>query len=426
MKIKIEPARRVNGRITVPGDKSISHRAIMLGSIAKGKSSVSGFLNGADCLNTIKIFRQLGVEIQQVDSTSYTVMGKGKELTMPKVAVLDVGNSGTTIRLTTGILAGQCFNSILSGDASIIERPMNRIIDPLSQMGAHIMSEQGYAPLKISSSSLQGIDYKNPIASAQVKSAILLAGLYADGSTNVTEPWRSRDHTEKLLSFYGADIKVCGKKITVNPTGELLGQELLIPGDFSSAAYFVVAALLLPGSELLIENVGVNPTRTGLLDVIKRMGGDIELLNQRYFGEEEVADILIRGSELVATEISGQLIPRLIDELPLVALLASQAHGESKVSDAAELRVKETDRIETIASELAKLGIQLVTKPDGFSLVGKQAIKSGSVFSHGDHRIAMTLAVAGLLAPAGVEIAGAEAIKISYPEFFVDLAKIVK
>lgn len=426
MKVKIERAERINGRISVPGDKSISHRAIMIGSIAEGKSLINGFLNGADCLNTIKIFRQLGVDIRQIGLTSYTVMGQGRKLTEPKVPILDVGNSGTTIRLTTGILAGQLFDSIISGDVSINQRPMKRIIEPLSQMGACIMSEQGYAPLKITSSSLQGIDYESPVASAQVKSAILMAGLYAHGSTTVTEPTRSRDHTEKMLRFYRADIKVCNRMISINPTSELLAQEVMVPGDFSSAAYFIVAALLLPGSELLIEGVGVNPTRTGLLDVIKQMGGNIELVNQRFFGEEEVADILVRSSELVATEISGQIIPRLIDELPLVALLASQAEGMSVVSEAAELRVKETDRIETIASELAKLGIQLVTEFDGFTVVGKQQIKGGSVCSYGDHRIAMTLAVASLLATTAVEIVGTQAIDISYPEFFEDLEKIVK
>jgi 3-phosphoshikimate 1-carboxyvinyltransferase len=426
MKLKVEPARRIVGRIVVPGDKSISHRAIMLGAIAKGKSSIAGFLNGADCLNTIKIFRQLGVEIAQVAATSYTVAGRGMELSKPNVAILDVGNSGTTIRLTTGLLAGQNFTSTISGDASIIKRPMNRVIQPLSQMGAQIFSENGFAPLQIIGSKLHGIDYQNSVASAQVKSAVLLAGLYADGTTTVTEPTRSRDHTEKLLRFYGAEIEVHDKMVMLKPTAQLMAQELAIPGDFSSAAFFIAAALLVPSSELLIENVGLNPTRTGFLDVIVQMNGKIELINQRFYGEEQVADILVRGSELQATKISGQLIPRMIDELPLIALLASQAEGESIVTDAAELRVKETDRIDTVASELAKLGIRLATKPDGFSVSGKQKIKSGSVVSHGDHRIAMMLAVAGLLAPNGIDLVGTEAIDISYPDFFTDLAKIVK
>ncbi len=426
MKVKVKPANYINGKITVPGDKSISHRSIMLASLAKGKSIITGFLNATDCLNTIKIFRQLGAEITQIDLTNYTVIGKGKMLSPPKVAVLDVGNSGTTIRLTTGILAGQYFNSIISGDASINQRPMKRIIEPLSLMGAQINSKQGYAPLKIIGGSLQAIDYNSPVASAQVKSAVLLAGLYAEGSTTVTEPTRSRDHTEKLFHHYGVDIQIGANKAKVNPPKELSGQTVEIPGDFSSAAYFIVATLLLPNSELLIKNVGVNPTRTGLLDLIKQMNGKVELLNRRTFGEEEVADIFVQSSELVATEISGKLIPRLIDELPLIALLASQAEGKSIVRDAAELRVKESDRIETIAKELAKLNIQLITEPDGFSLVGKQKVESNSVVSHSDHRIAMTLAIAGLLAPTDVEIIGAEAINISYPGFFADLAKIVK
>lgn len=426
MTIKVTAANRIGGKISIPGDKSISHRAIMLGAIATGKTEITGFLNGEDCLNTVSLFQQLGVEIERHDATSFIVFGKGRNLTGPTVPFLDVGNSGTTIRLATGILAGQHFTSQITGDDSIRKRPMKRIIDPLTMMGAEIISRDGYAPLKIIGQELTGIEYISPIASAQVKSAILLAGLYASGDTTVIEPLLSRNHTEKMLEYFGADITCEGNQATIVGGTELSGQRLEVPGDFSSAAFLIAAALLVPGSELLITNVGVNPTRTGFLDVVRLMNGDVELHNERFFGKEEVADILVRGSNLTAINVAGELIPRLIDELPLFALIASQADGMSIVSDAAELRVKESDRIETIAQELAKLGVKVEKREDGFAIIGKQKIRGGTVMTHGDHRIGLTMAIAGLIAESGVEIIGSKSIAISYPDFFADLKAILK
>lgn len=426
MTIRVTRVNKIQGRLSVPGDKSISHRAVMLGSLAQGKTEITGFLNGEDCLHTVEIFRQLGVRIDCHDANSFTVYGQGLRLDPVSPPELDVGNSGTTIRLVTGILAGQDFNSSITGDDSIVKRPMSRIIDPLTTMGAEIISTNGYAPLKIVGHELVGIDYSSPIASAQVKSAVLLAGLLAHGETVVREPQLSRDHTERMLAYFGADIEYAGRETRLVGGSQLEGQALDIPGDFSSAAFLIVAALLVPTSELLIKNVGVNPTRTGLLDVIWAMNGELELFNQRLSGQEEVADILVRSSQLTATNISMDLIPRLIDELPLFALLASQAEGTSMVTDAGELRVKETDRIETIASELAKLGIEVETRVDGFVVNGQQQLKGGRVSSHGDHRIGMTMAIAGLIAPDVVEIEYTEAIAVSYPDFFRDLQAISK
>lgn len=423
---KVTRVNQIQGTISVPGDKSISHRAIMLGSLARGKTEIRGFLNGEDCLHTVDIFRQLGVRIDQHEATSFTVYGRGLELEQPSVPLLDVGNSGTTIRLVAGILAGQSFTSMITGDDSIVRRPMNRIIEPLTAMGAEIISTNGYAPLKIVGRELQAIDYLSPLASAQVKSAVLLAGLLAYGETVVREPQLSRDHTEKMLAYLGADISFSGTETRLRGRSQLEGQALDVPGDFSSAAFWLVAALLVPGSELLIRNVGVNPTRTGLLDVIWAMNGDVELVDQRLSGQEEVADILVRASQLTATNISGSLIPRLIDELPLFALLASQAEGVSTVTDASELRVKESDRIETIASELAKLGVEVETRSDGFVISGKQQVSGGRVDSHGDHRIGLTMAIAGLIATEPVEIQGIDAIRVSYPDFFADLQTLTK
>ncbi len=424
----VQPISSISGSIEVPGDKSISHRAIMIGSIAEGITQVDGFLNGEDCLSTIRVFKQLGIEIIKIGENSYTIKGQGLyKLNEPK-DILYVGNSGTTIRLLTGILAGQSFHSILTGDNSIIERPMKRVIEPLNLMGANINGRDNgkYAPIAIKGTQLKGINYDSPIASAQVKSALLFAGLYANSKTTITEPYKSRDHSEKMLEQFGAKLDYEDNNVTIYPKAELIGQHIKIPGDFSSAAFFIAAALIIPNSTLRINNVGINPTRIGFLEALQLMNGNIVLENARFFGKEQVADIIVETSELRGITISGEWIPKLIDELPLLAVIASQAEGETKVTDARELRVKETDRIKTIVSELGKVGVEVEEFEDGFSISGKQVIKGGRVTSHGDHRIGMAMAIAGLVAKNQIIIELSDAISVSYPNFFIDLKKIIK
>ena len=367
----------LKGKITVPGDKSISHRCVMFGSIAEGTTEVQHFLTGADCLATIRCFRSLGIEIEEKE-TSVIIHGKGlRGLTAPS-QMLDAGNSGTTTRLLSGILAGQAFESSLSGDDSLNRRPMKRIMDPLTQMGAKISSirNNGCAPLHISPGELHGIDYESPVASAQVKSCILLAGLYADGETSVTEPSLSRNHTELMLKEFGADIRstyaLDSTKATASiyPGGRLCGQKITVPGDISSAAYFIAAGLLVPDSEILIENVGINPTRAGILRVCEDMGGDITLLNERIEGGEKIADILVRTSRLHGITIEGDIIPTLIDEIPVIAVMAAAAEGTTVIKDAAELKVKETDRIETVTDNLKAMGCDAVPTEDGMIIKG--------------------------------------------------------
>lgn len=428
MKQTVNSIKSINGTIRVPGDKSISHRAIMIGSIANGLTEIEGFLNAEDCLSTVSVFRQLGVDIEQQNETHYLVRGKGLYGLKEPQDVLNVGNSGTTIRLTAGILAGQSFHSILTGDNSIIKRPMGRVTEPLRMMGAQIDGRVNgkYAPLAIKGRRLNGINYTSAIASAQVKSALLLAGLYAVSETKYFEPYRSRDHTEKMLINFGANLETHDKTTSIYPGIELTGQKIIVPGDISSAAFFIAAALLVPDSKLLIENVGINPTRIGFLEAVTAMNGSIQLLNKRKFGSEEVADILIEYGELEGITITEDLIPRIIDELPLIAVLATQAKGITKVTGAHELRVKETDRIYTIATELRKLGIEIEELEDGFIVSGKQTINGGLVTTHGDHRIGMAMAIAGLIAEQPVVIENITAVNISYPRFFSDLDKISK
>jgi len=365
----VQPISSISGSIEVPGDKSISHRAIMIGSIAEGITQVDGFLNGEDCLSTIRVFKQLGIEIIKIGENSYTIKGQGLyKLNEPK-DILYVGNSGTTIRLLTGILAGQSFHSILTGDNSIIERPMKRVIEPLNLMGANINGRDNgkYAPIAIKGTQLKGINYDSPIASAQVKSALLFAGLFASSKTTITEPYKSRDHSEKMLAHFGAKLDIKNNEVTIHPSTSLNGQKIKVPGDFSSAAFFIAAALIVPNSKIRINNVGINSTRIGFLEAVQLMNGNIKIENIRYFGEEPVGDILAETSELKAIALSGEWIPKLIDELPLLAVIASQAEGISKVTDAKELRVKETDRISTIASEMRKVGVEIEELEDGFS-----------------------------------------------------------
>lgn len=410
--------------MTVPGDKSISHRSIMFGSIADGTTEVHNFLKGADCLATIRCFRTLGIDIEENDST-VTIHGKGLHGLAAPSAILDVGNSGTTTRLLSGILAGQTFDSKLSGDESLNSRPMKRIIDPLTQMGAHISSilRNGCAPLYITPGRLHGIHYTSPVASAQVKSCVLLAGLYADGETSVTEPSLSRNHTELMLKEFGADIHTfhaldsTKSTAVIQPCPQLCGQKITVPGDISSAAYFIAAGLIVPDSEILIENVGINQTRAGILKVCEDMGGDITLLNERFEGGEKVADILVKTSALHGITIEGDIIPTLIDEIPIIAVMAAVAEGTTIIKDAAELKVKETDRIETVTDNLKAMGCNAVPTADGMIITGGQ-LKGASIHTLLDHRIAMAFSIAALVAEGNTKILNSECVDVSYPTFY--------
>lgn len=420
--MKFTSVSGLRGTVTVPGDKSISHRAVLFGSIAKGITRVEGFLQGADCLSTISCFRRLGIDIKN-EAGIVTVHGKGLHGLQAPTEVLDCGNSGTTTRLISGILSGQKFPVTLTGDASIQKRPMGRIIKPLTQMGAQITSERGdgCAPLHIQGGSLHGIHYQSPVASAQVKSAILLAGLYAEGETAVTEPTLSRNHTELMLKGFGADISSSGTTASIRPVSELYGQGITVPGDISSAAYFLAAGSLIPNSEILIQNVGINPTRAGIITVCNAMGADLTLLNEHVVSGEPVADLLIRTSQLKATTIEGTIIPTLIDELPVIALMACFAEGTTIIRDAAELKVKESDRIQVMVDNLTAMGAHVEGTDDGMIIEGGHPLHGAVVDSHLDHRIAMTFAIAGKLASGETEITGAECVNISYPTYYQDM-----
>lgn len=414
----------LKGTVSVPGDKSISHRCIMFGSIAEGTTEIHNFLPGADCLATIRCFRALGIDIRQEGST-VTVHGKGLHGLSAPSHILDVGNSGTTTRLLSGILAGQPFESRLSGDESLNSRPMKRIIDPLTQMGADITSilGNGCAPLCITPSRLHGIHYDSPVSSAQVKSCILLAGLYADGETSVTEPGLSRNHTELMLKEFGADIRSvhnldCSRATAViRPCGELHGQKITVPGDISSAAYFIAAGLIVPDSEIRITNVGINPTRAGMLKVCEDMGAQIELSNERTEGGEKIADITVKTSRLHGTVIEGDIIPALIDEIPIIAVMAAVAEGTTIIRDAAELKVKETDRIETVTDNLKAMGCDITPAPDGMIINGGR-LKGASIHTLLDHRIAMAFSIAALAAEGRTHILDSKCVDVSYPTFY--------
>lgn len=414
----------LKGRVSVPGDKSISHRCIMFGSIADGVTEVRNFLEGADCLATIRCFRSMGIEIEE-KNTTVIVHGKGLHGLSAPDSILDVGNSGTTTRLLSGILAGQPFESKLSGDESLNSRPMKRIMDPLTQMGAHISSilRNGCAPLYIAPSALHGIHYDSPVASAQVKSCILLAGLYAEGETSVTEPSLSRNHTELMLREFGADIRTThalnSTKATasIRPCGRLFGQKITVPGDISSAAYFIVAGLIVPDSEILIENVGINPTRAGILKVCEDMGGNITLLNERTEGGEKIADILVKTSSLHGITIEGDIIPTLIDEIPVIAVMAAAAEGTTIIKDAQELKVKETDRIETVTDNLKAMGCNVTPTADGMIITGGK-LKGASIHTLLDHRIAMAFSIAALVAEGNTKILDSKCVDVSYPTFY--------
>ena len=418
--MQINPVTKFKGTLQVPGDKSISHRSIMFGALAKGTTHVEGFLNGADCLSTATIFQQMGCNIEFKDKTSFSLTGLGLHgLSDPKT-ILDVGNSGTTMRLLSGILAGQRFSSTLTGDASIQTRPMNRVIDPLQLMGANILSQNnnGLAPLSIEPSSLHGITFQSKVSSAQIKSCILLATLYADSPSTVIEPSLSRNHSELMLKSFGADISTDNTQVTIHPNPILEASTITIPGDISSAAYFLVAGLILPNSDILLTNVGINPTRDGIIRVLKEMNASIELINIRTINEEKRADIRVRSSRLTATTICGDIIPTLIDEIPVIAVAACFAEGTTIIKDAEELKVKESNRIDTMVNELRKMDASIKGTNDGMIIEGKGYLSGACVETYHDHRIAMSLSVAALAANSPSTIKESQCIDISYPSFF--------
>jgi 3-phosphoshikimate 1-carboxyvinyltransferase len=428
----IQKSGPLKGTVSIPGDKSISHRAIMFGALSKGTTEVTNFLQGADCLSTIRCFRQLGIAIDNDTSSDKVVIhGKGLHgLTKPNT-ILDVGNSGTTMRLISGILTGQLFEVSLTGDESIQKRPMGRIMTPLSMMGADIVSlnGNGCAPLAINQvsdkgSKLTGIHYISPVASAQIKSCVLLAGLYADGETSVTEPSLSRNHTELMLSAFGASITSIGNTATIQPNPSLTGRKINVPGDISSAAYFIAAGLLVPNSEIIIKNVGINPTRDGILRVCRQMGANITLENVIDNGGEPVADLIVKHSELKGTEVGGAIIPTLIDEIPIIAVLACFAKGRTVINDADELKVKESNRIDVMVENLTRMGADITATADGMIINGGKPLHGAAIDSKLDHRIAMSFAIAGLLSDGDTEIIGAECVDISYPNFYSDLQKL--
>ncbi|MFJ8355141.1 3-phosphoshikimate 1-carboxyvinyltransferase [Bacillus paramycoides] len=415
----------LNGEIVVPGDKSISHRAVMFGAIAEGTTRVSNFLLGEDCLSTIACFQKLGVKIEQ-SGNDVTIYGKGLENLQEPKEVLDVGNSGTTIRLMLGILSNTPFHSTIIGDESIGKRPMKRVTDPLSKMHAQIDGRENgqYSPLSIRGGRVKGIHYHAPVASAQVKSAVLLAGLQGEGVTTVTEPMQSRDHTERMLRAFGCTVEINERTVSLQGGQQLKGTEIKVPGDISSAAFFLVAGAIVQNSKLVLKNVGLNPTRTGILDVLTKMGARISIDNIRNEEFEPCGDITIETSKLKGIEIGGSLIPRLIDEIPVIALLATQAEGITVIKDAEELKVKETNRIDTVVDELGKLGAKIEATPDGMIIYGKQDLKGNTVNSHGDHRIGMMLAIASCIVNGEVKIENSDAVAVSYPNFFEQLAAL--
>ncbi|MBC1887287.1 3-phosphoshikimate 1-carboxyvinyltransferase [Listeria booriae] len=414
----------LNGTIRVPGDKSISHRSIMFGALANGTTTVSNFLKGEDCLSTIGVFRALGVRIEEFPD-KIVVHGTGWDGLKRPDETLDVGNSGTTIRLMLGILAGRPFDATLEGDASIAKRPMGRVMLPLREMGAIFEAKDAnFAPVKVTGTKLQPMTYTLPVASAQVKSAIIFAALQADGETTIIEKEKTRDHTEQMIRQFGGAITTDGLTIRVNGGQEFQGQNVVVPGDISSAAFFIVAGLIIPNSKIRLENVGLNPTRTGIIDVVKEMGGKIMVEQTSKAGDEPAGTVIVETSDLKGIEIGGDIIPRLIDELPVIALLASQATGQTVIKDAEELKVKETNRIDAVVTELSKMGVALVGTDDGMIIEGNQTLHGATVQSYGDHRMGMMLQVAALLADSDVTLEKAEAINVSYPSFFEDVASL--
>ena len=427
MEIVLEKANKLTGNISIPGDKSISHRSLILGSIAQGETRVYNFLNSWDCLSTWKCMQALGAEINRGNDNSIIIKGKGLSGLQKPEGVLDVGNSGTTIRLLAGLLSGQDFYSVLNGDDSIRKRPMQRVIEPLKLMGADLRGSESnqLAPLNIIGGKLNPIEYTLPIPSAQIKSAIMLASLYADGETVINEPIRCRDHTERMLEIMQADMDISFQKIKIRGGKELKGTDIFIPGDISSAAYFIVAANLVKDSKVMVNQVGINPTRTGIIEVLEKMGTKIKILNHQVKSNEPQADLMVCYSELKGIAIKEEEIPLLIDELPLIAVLATQSYGKTVVKGANELRVKETDRIKAMVNELKKMGADIEEKEDGFIVNGPKKLKGAICNSYNDHRIAMSLVIAALSAEGKTVIKNSECIDISFPGFEKTLQKLI-
>ena len=416
----------LRGQITIPGDKSISHRALLLGALARGTTEVSHFLPGEDCLSTLACMEAMGVEVTRKTPTGLVLSGKGPKGLKEPLEVLDCGNSGTTARLLLGILAALPFTSRITGDESLRQRPMGRVVEPLKSMGAEIDGTGGgkYLPLTVRGKELKGLRYQLPVASAQVKSALLLAGLVSGREVEVEEPAPTRDHTEKMLSYLGAGVERRGGWIRILPGQSLQGRPIPVPGDPSSASFFLAAATLVPGSELMLENVGVNPTRVGFMEVLRRMGADITLTSPREEAGEPVADLLVRAASLQGVEVRGSIIPTLIDEIPILAVAGLFARGETVIRDASELRVKETDRIKALVTELSRMGADVQELPDGLAVRGGKRLKGGALQTYGDHRIAMALEVAGLAAGQEVALDNRECVNISFPGFFTLLKQM--
>ena len=424
MNFNVQPSVVTNATVTVPGDKSVSHRALMLGGIAEGQSTISGFLAGEDCLATLDAMTAMGVEVRRESDTEVIVNGVGMRGLIAPSTDLDLGNSGTAMRLMAGLLSGQNFDSVLVGDASLTGRPMQRVITPLGLMGANIDSNSGCPPLKVNGAGrLRGIDYTLPVASAQVKSSVLLAGLYADGITTVKEPAVTRDHTERMLTTMGIEIEKVEQRISMRGDQTLVGTDIDVPADLSSASFVMLAAILSSNAEVTIKNVGVNPTRTGVIDILRGMGADISLLNSRLYGEEPVADIVVRSSRLHGGAVDPALVSLAIDEFPILFVAAAAAAGPTVFSDIAELRVKESDRIASMANGLRTLGIQVDETDDGATVHGGKLI-GGEVESYGDHRIAMSLAVAGSIASDAVTVNDVSAVETSFPGFVPIMSKL--
>ncbi|MBR3627514.1 MAG: 3-phosphoshikimate 1-carboxyvinyltransferase [Elusimicrobia bacterium] len=425
--MKINKVSNLNGTITVPADKSITHRSIMLSSLATGKSYIKNYLKSDDCLMTMNAFKQMGVNIEQKED-SLTIIGAGINGLKNPVKEIYAGNSGTTTRLLSGVLAGQNFSSIITGDESLSKRPMKRVIEPLSLMGVNIKAkENNFLPMTINANGkLNAINYKSPVASAQVKSCILFAGLYADGITTVTEPIKSRDHSERIFKTFGADISVDNLTVSIKHCDKLYAQEINVPCDISSAAFFIVAGLIVPNSNIKILNVNINKTRDGILTVLKSMGANIVLDNVRDVSGEPVADIEIKSSKLNSTSFGKETVPSLIDEIPIIVLAATQAEGQTVISGAKELKVKESDRIHSVASQLNKMGADIKETDDGFIINGPTKLKGTTVESFDDHRIAMMLSIAGLIAEGETEILNSDCVKISFANFYEVLKKVCK
>jgi 3-phosphoshikimate 1-carboxyvinyltransferase len=426
--IRVKPVERLEGEIKVPGDKSISHRAVFLGSLAQGVTEVRGLSLSEDCLATVEAFRSLGIEIEGAGRENLIIQGKGLSGLKEPEDVIDVGNSGTTARLLLGVLSGQGFYSVITGDESLRKRPMARVTEPLRKMGARISGRKGvnFLPLTVKGGNLKPLDYTSPIASAQVKSAILLAGLYAKGETKVTEPAKSRNHTEKMLKYLGARIKSERLAAILEGPGELQGKRIFVPGDISSASFFMVAASILKGSRILIKNVGINPTRTGIIEVLKKMGADLILKNGREECGEMIADIEVKGSKLKGISLRGEIIPRIIDEIPILVVAASLARGKTLIRQARELRVKETDRITAMTENLRRMGARVEELDDGMVIQGVDNLQGAEAESFGDHRTAMSLIIAGLAARGETVVYNTECIKTSFPSFMPTLKKIAR